>query len=349
MIGPMIGAVTDEVAGAVMGHVMGQVMGGAVSPATAMVLVGAGLGLGLVWLSRLAIPPAPDLVGQVARWEHGRSVATARSQVGHDTHWGLSGSMAGEVGDEATGRLLARAARWLADRLRLRNPDRVRLLGPDLAITQTSLETWLGKCLTSLVVALCGPFVVIMVLRAAGLPLPVLLAPAAGVVLAGWMVVVAVRDLRARAARRREEFRRALSIYIDLVAMSIEAGRGHPDALPAAAKVGTGWVFTELSDAIDLAPTYGETAWQALGRVGERYGIVELLDLRGTLLLAQHDGAKVKATLIARAHTMREARIAEAQARAGAATETMRHVTVMMAIVVAGYEIAPQLLRLLSA
>ncbi|MEO7844367.1 MAG: hypothetical protein ABIR82_03435 [Nocardioides sp.] len=331
--------------GQLIAQVIGHVVGGAVSPVTAMMLVGAGLGLGLVWLYRLAIPPAPDLVREVGRWEQGRMVATARNKAGLDTQPGIAGG----AGGGGAGGVSVRAGPWLADRLRSRSPDRVRQLAPDLAITATTLEAWLGKCLTSVVVALCGPFVVIMVLRAAGLPLPVAVAPVAGLVLAGWMVVVAVRDLRGRAARRREEFRRALSIYIDLVAMSIEAGRGHPDALPAAAKVGTGWVFTELSDAIELAPTYGETAWEALGRVGERYGIVELVDLRGTLVLAQHDGAKVRATLIARAHTMREARIAEAQARAGAATETMRHVTVMMAIVVAGYEIAPPLLRLLTA
>ena len=70
--------------------------------------------------------------------------------------------------------------------------------------------------------------------------------------------------------------------------------------------------FSQIRTAIDLAPSQGITAWEALGQLGVRYGIAELVSLRSSIELAQDDGARVKASLIARAETMRSARLAAA-------------------------------------
>jgi len=162
------------------------------------------------------------------------------------------------------------------------------------------------------------------------------------------MLVIAQRELRETARRRRAEFRRTLSIYLDLVAMSMQAGRGHAEALPAAAAIGTGWTFTDLQDAIGGARFSGITSWAALGRLGERLGLPELTDLEGALRLANEDGAKVKATLVARAGTLRAQRIADAEAEANQATESMKFALIVMVFIFLTYELYPSIARLFA-
>jgi hypothetical protein len=128
--------------------------------------------------------------------------------------------------------------------------------------------------------------------------------------------------------------------------MSLQAGRGHAEALPAAAAIGTGWTFTELQDAIEGARFSGVTPWTALGRLGERFGVPELVDLEGALRLANDDGAKVKATLVARGVTLRMQRIADSEAEAKQATESMKFALILMVFVFLTYELYPSIARL---
>jgi len=162
------------------------------------------------------------------------------------------------------------------------------------------------------------------------------------------MAVVVQRELHDTARKRRGEFRRTLSIYLDLVAMSMQAGRGHAEALPAAAAIGTGWAFTDLQDAIEGARFSGVTAWAALGQLGVRHGLAELTDLEGALRLANDDGAKVKATLVARAGTLRSQRVADAEADANRATESMKFALIVMVFVFLTYELYPSIARLFA-
>ena len=185
-------------------------------------------------------------------------------------------------------------------------------------------------------------------LSAAGLDLPWSIGLMLGVGLAAAMGVVAHRELRAEASKRRAEFRRSLSIYLDLVSMALDAGRGHAEALPAAANIGAGWTFEHLQDAIDGARFSGVTAWESLGILGQRVGLPELVDLDAALRLANEDGAKVKATLIARAGTLRAARIADAESEANEATESMKFTLIVMVFAFLGYELYPSIVRLFS-
>jgi Flp pilus assembly protein TadB len=162
------------------------------------------------------------------------------------------------------------------------------------------------------------------------------------------MLVVTRQELTENAKRRRAEFRRTLSVYLDLVAMSMQAGRGHAEALPASAAIGTGWAFTHLQDAIDGARFSGITAWRALGQLGDRFGIRELTDLDAALTLANDDGAKVRTTLVARAETLRSERIADADAAAAQATESKRFALIVMVFAFLAYELYPSVVRLFA-
>ena len=162
------------------------------------------------------------------------------------------------------------------------------------------------------------------------------------------MLFVTRQELTDKAKKRRAEFRRTLSVYLDLVAMSMQAGRGHAEALPASAAIGTGWAFTQLQDAIDGARFSGTTPWHALGQLGDRFGIRELTDLDAALTLANDDGAKVRATLVARAETLRSERIADAEAAAAQATESMRFALIVMVFAFLTYELYPSVARLFA-
>lgn len=278
---------------------------------------------------RLAVPARVDLVSGVAKWDQARARASRVQHLG---------------GAPATGPL-DRIARALVEQLHRRGRDLTRL-NQDLAVTGTTLEAHVARSVGLALVGLLAPTAVLTVLRGLGLALPLLVGPVLGAGLAAAMVLVVHRELTDTAQRRRAEFRRTLSIYLDLVAMSMQAGRGHAEALPASAAIGSGWAFTDLRDAIDGARFAGITPWAALGRLGQRLGVRELVDLEGALQLANDDGAKIKATLTARAGTLRAQRIADAEAAAAQATESMKFALIVMVFVFLTYELYPSLARL---
>jgi Flp pilus assembly protein TadB len=295
-----------------------------------MLVVGC-LAVAVLHAYRLVVPPRTDLVSAVKGWDNARARASRVQRIG------------AEPGDEVTERL----AGWLAEQLTRRARD-LTGLHQDLAVTGATLEGYLSKSLTLAAVGLLGPSAVVAVLNAAGAGLPFILAPVLGVGLSAAMLVMTHRELRETARTRRADFRRGLSIYLDLVAMSMQAGRGHSEALPAAAAIGSGWPFTELQDAIEGARFSGVTAWAALGQLGERLGMRELIDLDGALRLAHDDGAKVRATLVARAGTLRDQRIADAEAAAARATESMKFALIVMVFVFLTYELYPSVARLFA-
>lgn len=297
---------------------------------TLYLLCAAATGLGLTMLLRLAAPPAPRLGSAVATWHTQRAAATAQA------------ARPAATGTQAW-------ATALADALAQRWPDRAQSLDQDLAVTGDTKEAWLLRTTTMGLVPLA---IAVLTTLTAALGWPTLLiqvGPLLTIGVAVALVCAARIDLARSAARRREEFRRGLSLYLDLVVMSIEAGRGHAEALPTVAGIGSGWVFEELRAAIHGARTHGITAWTALGRVGTRLGISELIDLEAAISLAQDEGGRVRDSLVSRAQSMRTTRAADIKARATTRTDAMRNTLVLMALLTAGYVILARLLFLLTA
>jgi len=287
---------------------------------------------GVAYLQRLAFPSAPALTRQVRSWQRDRAAATQRST------------------RPAPGSVPGGWAITLLAALERRRPDVMRALAQDLAVTGETREAWTLRMATVAAVCLvvppaCAPLLVVLGLRGPSVGILAL----TGLALSGLIVVVTRRELHRRAGRRREEFRRGFSLYLDLVVMSMEAGRGHAEALPTVAGVGTGWVFDELRAAVANARGYGITPWSALGRVGQRLGITELVDLQASIELAQDEGGRVRDSLVSRAGSMRAARAADVQARAASRTEAMRNTLVLMALLTAAYVMTARLLYLVTA
>jgi len=280
---------------------------------------------------RLAVPPRHDLVRTVHRWDSSRARSTRIQRIDATDDTTMSRRLRGRLAD-----------------LVLRHGRDTPGLTRDLAVTGTNLEDHLAKTLTLSVIGFLGPIAILFFFEVIGLGLPVVFGPIAGLALGATMIVVTRQELQEQAKKRRAEFRRSLSVYLDLVAMSMQAGRGHAEALPASAAIGSGWAFTHLQDAIDGARFSGTTAWHALGQLGERFGIRELTDLDAALTLANEDGAKVRATLVARAETLRAERIADAEAAAAQATESMRFALIVMVFAFLSYELYPSVARLFA-
>ena len=129
--------------------------------------------------------------------------------------------------------------------------------------------------------------------------------------------------VHSEATRRRRDFRHALSSFLDLVVVALAGGGGVETALADAASVGSGWAFGYLRRALDQARLARQTPWAALGRLGQQLGVIELTELAASVALAGTEGAKVRASLAAKAASVRTHQLAEAETADQAASERM--------------------------
>lgn len=173
---------------------------------------------------------------------------------------------------------------------------------------------------------------------AAGCALPLLvvaMVAATGVAVApGWFAAAAVGlgaagffypdlGLADQVEARRRAFRHALSAYLDLVTIILAGGGGLETALWAAAESGDGWAFSEIRRALHRARLAGDTPWEGFDRLGRDLGVDELRELAASAHLAGDHGARIRASLSAKADSLRAHQTAAAEARAEAATEKM--------------------------
>jgi Flp pilus assembly protein TadB len=129
--------------------------------------------------------------------------------------------------------------------------------------------------------------------------------------------------VRQEAAARRAGIRHALAAYLDLVVIATAGGAGTEAALTYAAATGQGPAFAALRQAMETARLTREPPWQTLGQLGTELGVTELTELAASVTLAGTEGARVRASLAAKAAAMRARQLADAEAGAQAATERM--------------------------
>lgn len=196
-------------------------------------------------------------------------------------------------------------------------------LQSDLAVLNRSLERHLVLSLLLGLAGVVGPLVVVGLAGLAGMlvgtSVPVLVSLLLGV---GLGLMPTIR-LRAEAEAARRDFRHVVGSFLDLVSMSLSAGRGVPEALDAASSLSDDPSMLRIRDALTTARLRGQTPWAALGRLGDDLRIDELRDLASALALVAEDGAKVRESLSARAASMRTRELAIAEGEAGEKSESM--------------------------
>ena len=204
-------------------------------------------------------------------------------------------------------------------------------LSSDLSVLGRSLERHLVASLLLGLLGFGAPLLITALGALAGRPmgsLPLL----ACLVLGAAMAALPTARLRSRAAQARRDFRHVVGSFLDLVSMSLGAGRGVPEALDAASTLSDDPAMARIRDALAAARLRGETPWAAMGRLGETLRIDELRDLSAALALVAEDGAKIRESLSARATSMRRRELADAEGRAGENSESMLVAQLVIAI-----------------
>ncbi|MDA8056855.1 MAG: type II secretion system F family protein [Actinomycetota bacterium] len=266
---------------------------------------GAGVGAGLWLVVRGLFPPRPSLAQALAQLRRIPEPAPLTADV--------DGGMAARLGRPIASLLGRSDARWLV-------PGKVR---QDLAVLGRSAERHLAEKVTLALVGLLVAPAVTVLLAVGGVHLGLVLPVWASLVCTAGGFFLPDLGIRSDAARRRTDFRHALSSFLDLVVVALAGGGGVETALGDAASVGNGWAFTTLRSVLDQARLARETPWAALGRLGRRLGVAELSELAASLSLAGTEGAKVRASLSAKATSLRTHQLAEAETADQAATERM--------------------------
>ena len=279
-------------------------------------LVGAGL-LAVVW--RL-LPLRPSPVAELARFEAAQSI-DAPITLGPGT-------------DEPTTGLARRQelmGRWAARQLARRGIE-FTTLRQDLALLGRTYEHTLGRKITLALTGLLLAAAVVVTLAQVGSPLPAGFPFVLGVLLAVTFFWLPDLEARREAARRREEFRKSLSGYLDLVQLEMAGEAAPAEALPSAANLGESWPFALIRATIYRARQAGRSPWLALADLGDRVGVRELYDLGQLINLVAHDGARVRSTLAARAQTTRRRELADLQVQAGRADQSLRMTQIIIGL-----------------
>ncbi|MEU7923000.1 type II secretion system F family protein [Micromonospora zamorensis] len=170
----------------------------------------------------------------------------------------------------------------------------------DLAVLQKDVPTFLAEQAAAIGLGVLALPVLAALWGVGGL-VPLWLAGLGGLIGYRW----AVTRARAQAERRRAQLRHTLSVMLDLVTISLAGGAGVEQALDDAASVCTGWAADQLRAALRTARLTRQPPWRPLGQLGLDTGVNELAELAATMQLAGAEGARVRASLAARASGMR--------------------------------------------
>lgn len=204
----------------------------------------------------------------------------------------------------------------------------------DLALLGKDRESWIASKVACGLLGLVFPPLLAALATLAGTSLPWTFSVVASLVFGAALFFAPDLVTRVNAAERRNDFRHALTSYLDLVALERGAGAGPTEALEAAAEIGDGWAFQRIAGALAAARRSGAAPWTALAALARETGVSELADVADIAEVAGHEGAKILETLTARAASMRSQALASDRAKAGSRSTTM---VVPIALLGAGF------------
>ncbi|MFC0625317.1 type II secretion system F family protein [Kribbella deserti] len=276
-------------------------------------LTGAIFGTGIYLLVKIFVRPRANVRSTIARIDAARtgytSAATA-SAAGERVLGGVDRAK-DTLGRRLEAEAIARG--WNFGRLRR-----------DLAVMNQPFASMMAtKVFFALGALIAIPFVLGLFGLVLGAYAPGI-APAV-VTLAGAAFAFFLPDLalRQQAEIRRRDFRHVVGSFLDLVAMNLAGGRGLPEALMTASTIGDHWAMARIRQALANARLIGITPWDAMARLGEDLGVDELRDLASALALAGDEGAKIRASLLSRAASLRRKELADVEGKAGERSQSM--------------------------
>ncbi|GLY68748.1 type II secretion system F family protein [Amycolatopsis taiwanensis] len=218
----------------------------------------------------------------------------------------------------------------------------------DLRVAARGVDTYLASKALLALAGLAAPWLLHAVLALAGLSLGTEVPALAGLVLAALGFLIPDLDVRAKATRLRKEFRDALSAFVDLVWITLAGGAGVEAALGDAAAIGHGPAFDKIRRALNAAQLTRTTPWNSLRQLGEELDITELSELAASISLAGTEGARVRASLAAKAQALRTHQVTDAEADAQAATERMALPVTLLFLGFLGFIAYPAVIQVLN-
>lgn len=200
----------------------------------------------------------------------------------------------------------------------------------DLAVTGMSSSRYATEQVRCAALALSIPTGVYLVLAFGGVSLPIPLVVVSSLFFGVCGLQIPRMTLAHKARRARHDFRRSLSSYLDLVSIMLSGGAGIETALVAASRVGSGPTYVLINEALNVARTTRRSPWDVLAEEGRRIGVEELPELASTVKLGGEQGARMTASLVAKASSLRQKHMAEVEAAANSSTERMGLPMVLM-------------------
>jgi Flp pilus assembly protein TadB len=202
----------------------------------------------------------------------------------------------------------------------------------DLRVLGRTPESHVVRCvITGIECGLLPPVVTIAV-AAGGIGFPVAVPAGLAVTCAVAGALLPNVVVHGEAEKRRRSFKHALGAYLDLVSINLAAGRGVETALDRASRSGQGWMFTEIRQALYRAKVMGESPWTGLDRLGLEIGVQELRELAASVGLAGDSGARVRASLAAKARSLRVRGLGEIEEAAQSANERMSLPVILLVV-----------------
>src|SRR5690606_4573378 len=187
----------------------------------------------------------------------------------------------------------------------------------DLHLLGRSVESYLVRKATLPLAGLLLPALAGTALATAGIHLPLLSYPIAGVATAAVLFVAVDLDVRGRAEDARAEARHYVMAYLNLVALNRAASLGPVESLQRAAEMDN-WVFRRIRDAVLEAQLGAEAPWQRLRRLGEEIGVRELSEVGDITAVAGESGGEIYQALRARHHGLATALLSADEVKANA-------------------------------
>ena len=284
---------------------------------------------GGVWLIASAIWPAPKPLSAALSHLH----SAARSRLGFVPADGHDESLSLRLGRSLARRIKATT---LAD----------EQTASDLELLARPLEVYAGtRAVCAIGGALVGP-ILWSAAAAMGTPLPVVFPIWLMIVgsLAGWFLPRIL--LRTDADEARVNFRHALGAYLDVLVLLLAAQEGPESAMEIAAESGQGPAFAELRRATWQARLSGDAVWDSLDDLGRRLRVSELREIAAAGSLAGESGAAVRRSLTAKARSLRQAALAEAETAARKKSQAMFMPLVLMGMGFVVFLIYPMITNL---
>lgn len=279
------------------------------SGASSMILVAALFGVGLFLIGLWLTPAKPALADAMSRME-----PSTQSPIRRETHQAVS---------SLTGSQRRKAAVGHRTHDFVTNLSFVTIPTSDLAVLNKPTAVYIGDKVMSAAVGFLLPLILNAVAGLGGIGLAWSLPGMASFVLAAALFIAPDREVKLQAARARVEFRRALGIYIDVVAMIQRSGVGGTQSLEQAALVGDSWVVRRIDEALQEAARAGKRPWNALKRLAAQLELKDLADVADIMTLGAEHGTQITDSLRAKARSLRNAMVSEAAGDATAKTQNL--------------------------